>query len=65
MGKGTKAQEVAELLRDARAAGIYNHLYVICGFPTEKPAEFADSLRFLDQNKTNISAIHRSMVSLA
>jgi hypothetical protein len=64
MGKGTKVEEVAEVLRDARAAGIHSHVYVICGFPTETPEEFADTLRFLDQNKANISAIHRSVFSL-
>jgi tRNA A37 methylthiotransferase MiaB len=36
----------------------------ICGFPTETPAEFADTLRFLDRNQENISAIQRSVFSL-
>lgn len=64
MGKGTKVEEVAEVLRDARAAGIHNHVYVMCGFPTETPAEFAETLAFLDKNQANISAIHRSVFSL-
>ncbi len=64
MGKGTKVEEVAEVLRDARAAGIHNHVYVICGFPTETPQEFSDTLRFLEQNQAHISAIHRSVFSL-
>lgn len=64
MGKGTRVDEVAEVLRDARAAGIHNHVYVICGFPTETPLEFSETLQFLQQNQANISAIHRSVFSL-
>ncbi len=64
MGKGTKTGEVAQVLRNAHAAGIANHVYVICGFPTETHSEFADTVYFLDQNKDYISAIHRSVFSL-
>jgi len=64
MGKGTKVDEVAEVLHDARAAGIHNHVYVICGFPTETPEEFTDTLDFLWKNRDAISAIHRSVFSL-
>jgi radical SAM superfamily enzyme YgiQ (UPF0313 family) len=64
MGKGTQVDEVAEVLRNAREAGIHNHVYVICGFPTETPAEFADTLNFLQVNQNYISAIHRSVFSL-
>lgn len=64
MGKGTQVEEVEQVLRDAHAAGIHNHVYVICGFPTETPQEFADTLRFLERNEACISAIHRSVFSL-
>jgi len=64
MGKGTQVQEVAEVLRNARAAGIHNHVYAICGFPTETHEEFVDTLMFLSENQDNISAIHRSVFSL-
>ena len=64
MGKGTQVDEVAEVMKNARAAGIHNHVYVICGFPTETPAEFADTLDFLVANQDHISAIHRSVFSL-
>ena len=64
MGKGTRVEEVAEVLHNARAAGIHNHVYVICGFPTETPDEFADTLDFLRTNQDQISAIHRSVFSL-
>lgn len=64
MGKGTQVDEVAEVLRNARAAGIHNHVYVICGFPTETTDEFADTLDFLSRHQEHISAIHRSVFSL-
>lgn len=64
MGKGTQVDEVAEVLRNARSAGIHNHVYVICGFPTETPGEFADTLDFLERHQAEISAIHRSVFSL-
>jgi hypothetical protein len=64
MGKGTQVEEVAEVLKNARAAGIHNHVYAICGFPTETPEEFVDTLMFLSENQNHISAIHRSVFAL-
>ena len=64
MGKGTQVEEVAEVLKNARAAGIHNHVYAICGFPTETPEEFVDTLMFLSENQDHISAIHRSVFAL-
>jgi len=64
MGKGTQVDEVQQVLRDAHAAGIHNHVYVICGFPTETEQEFGDTLAFLERNQDYISAIHRSVFSL-
>jgi hypothetical protein len=64
MGKGTKVADIAEVLRNAQHAGIANHVYIISGFPTETNEEFAETLRFLDANKDNIYAIHRSIFGL-
>lgn len=58
MGKGTKVQEVAEVMKNAHAAGIANHVFVICGFPTETHSEFADTLNFLNDNRDYIYAIN-------
>jgi anaerobic magnesium-protoporphyrin IX monomethyl ester cyclase len=58
MGKGTKVPEVAEVMKNAHAAGIENHVFVICGFPTETHSEFADTLRFLNDNRDYIYAIN-------
>ena len=58
MGKGTQVAEVAEVMRTTHAAGIANHVFVIGGFPTETPEEFADTLNFLNDNRDYIYAIH-------
>ncbi|MBI3776225.1 MAG: B12-binding domain-containing radical SAM protein [Gammaproteobacteria bacterium] len=58
MGKGTKVEEVSEVMKNAHAAGVENHLFIIGGFPTETHEEFADTLRFLMDNKDYIYAIN-------
>ena len=58
MGKGTKVPEVAEVMKNSHAAGIENHVFVISGFPTETHSEFADTLRFLNDNRDYIYAIN-------
>ncbi len=64
MGKGTIKADIAKVLQDAHAAGIVNHIYVICGFPTETREEWQETLDFLHENKAFISAIHRGPFSL-
>lgn len=64
MDKGTKVTELGTIFKDAHAVGIANHLYVICGFPTETTEEYADTIRFLDENKDHIYATHRSVFGL-
>ncbi|HMO17133.1 MAG TPA: radical SAM protein [Oligoflexia bacterium] len=64
MDKGTKIPEVSQLLKDAHDAGIINHVYMICGFPTETEYEYSQTLKFLDDHKDYIYAVHRSVFSL-
>ncbi|MCL1960358.1 MAG: B12-binding domain-containing radical SAM protein [Desulfovibrionaceae bacterium] len=64
MDKGTKVEDVERVLRDAHAAGIANHVYIMAGFPTETRAEFIDTLRFLDRNREVIYSIPRGLFSL-
>lgn len=58
MGKGTVVEDVADVLKNAHEVGIENHLFIIVGFPTETHEEFADTLRFLLNNKDYIYAIN-------
>lgn len=64
MCKGTRKEEIADVLREAGRVGIANHVYIICGFPTETVAEYTETIRFLDENRDSIYAIHRGVFSL-
>lgn len=64
MGKGTKIPDISEVLKNAHAAGVFNHVYIMSGFLTETNDEFAETLRFLDGNRGSIYAIHRSVFGL-
>ena len=64
MDKGSKIEEVSRTLKDAHAAGIANHVFLICGFPTETEGEFAQSIKFLDDHRDYIYAIHRGTFGL-
>jgi hypothetical protein len=64
MDKGTKVEDVSRVLKRAYAAGIFNHTFLICGFPTETEAEYAQSLKFLEDHKDYIYAVHRGPFGL-
>jgi anaerobic magnesium-protoporphyrin IX monomethyl ester cyclase len=64
MDKGTKIEDVSKVLKRAYAAGIYNHVFMICGFPTETEAEFAQTIKFLEDHKDYIYAVHRGVFGL-
>lgn len=64
MDKGTQIDDIQQVLRNAYAAGIANHVYVMVGFPTETREEFLATLRFLDNNRECIYSIHRGVFSL-
>ncbi len=50
INKGIKLEWVEPVLRASKAAGIFNHVYLIEGFPTETQAEFEDTLNFAHRN---------------
>ena len=58
MGKGTVVEDIADVMKNAHAVGIANHVFVISGFPTETHQEFADTLNFLNNNRDYIYAIN-------
>ncbi len=59
MDKGTQVAEVRKVLHDSAAAGIANHVYIICGFPTETPLELAETVKFLMELRGSIHGVHR------
>jgi hypothetical protein len=64
MDKGTQVGDMEQVLRDAHAAGIANHVYMMAGFPTETREEFISTLRFLERNREAIYSIHRGVFAL-
>ena len=64
MDKGTRVEDMEQVLRDAHAAGIANHVYIMAGFPTETRQEFIDTLRFLERNREALYSIHRGVFGL-
>ena len=53
MDKGTDVSTAQKILYDSHEAGIWNHVYVFFGFPTETEAEAEDTISFI-QNHTPI-----------
>ena len=58
INKGTRVKEISEILRNASNVGIYNHIYMIVGFPTENFITLKDTITFLHKNRNYISKIH-------
>jgi hypothetical protein len=56
MEKGTTKETAAEVCRNAYDAGIWNHLYVFFGFPTESRSEAQETIDFLLSNKKIIQS---------
>ncbi|MFP4423930.1 MAG: B12-binding domain-containing radical SAM protein [Candidatus Woesearchaeota archaeon] len=64
MQKGTKLQEIKEVLSAAKKQGIINTVYIILGFPGEIEDDFHTTIRFLKDNAENIDLISTSMFGL-
>jgi anaerobic magnesium-protoporphyrin IX monomethyl ester cyclase len=57
MGKGTRVDDVARVLRQASKVGIWNLAFLIYGFPGETEAEWRDTLGFVEGNREHLDAI--------
>jgi hypothetical protein len=64
MDKGTKVEDVSRVLRRSHAAGVANHVFMICGFPTETEVEFAQTVKFLEDHRDSVYAVHRGTFAL-
>jgi len=64
MNKGTRVDEIEEVLETAREVGLRNHVFVMFGFPTETRQEFQLTLDLLSRHKAAISHVHRGLFQL-
>lgn len=62
--KGTNSQDIAQVLKNSRNAGIGNVTYVLLGFPGETKEEFISTIDFLTANKKNIDLLSVSVFGL-
>lgn len=62
--KGTKVAEMAKVLKDSASAGIFNHVFIIIGFPTETEDELKETLDFLYVNREYIHQVLRGTFRL-
>ena len=59
--KGCDQETERTVLRHSSEAGIWNHLYLFFGFPTEERAEAEDTIRFTIENSEVESGIIHSV----
>lgn len=64
MNKGITAQNVSNILRAARSAGIETIVDMLVGFPTETLDECRENMDFLEANLPNICQIGANVFSL-
>lgn len=64
MEKGTKITDIELVLKHATNAGIYNHVYIIAGFPTETRQEYGETIELLSRNRNYIHTVHRGTFCL-
>jgi radical SAM superfamily enzyme YgiQ (UPF0313 family) len=62
--KGTNKSDVRDLLHDSAAVGLFNHVFIFFGFPTETWEEAAETVQFLDENRDVIHSVHRGIFDL-
>jgi anaerobic magnesium-protoporphyrin IX monomethyl ester cyclase len=64
MEKGTIVAEVEKCLELSASVGIKNHVFVICGFPTETREEFQETLDFLERVRPHVHCVHKTLFGL-
>ena len=57
MDKGTDVSTAQKILYDSHEAGIWNHVYVFFGFPTETEAEAEDTISFIRNHAPIINSV--------
>ena len=64
MNKGTRVEDMRNVLHDAAASGISNLLFIMFGFPGETMEEFEQTLAFLEENASVIAALSKGRFRL-
>lgn len=64
MNKGTKIEDVKEVLKVSHELGIKNIANIMFGFSTETEQEFMETIKFLDDNKKYLDLISPTVFGL-
>jgi len=64
MCKGTTKENMRQTLRNSSEAGIWNHVFLFFGFPTETEEEANETIRFVLNNKDKINSVAHSTFNL-
>ncbi len=64
MEKGNSSELARDTLRISREAGIWNHLFLFFGFPTETWEEAMETVEFLKENRENIHSLAPGVFTL-
>jgi hypothetical protein len=62
--KGTRVNDIEQVLMDAHNAGIKNVAYILFGFPSETSVEFLDTINMLKKNSKSIDLVSTSIFGL-
>lgn len=64
MRKGTTKKNMCQTLRNSSKAGIWNHVFLFFGFPTETEEEANETIEFVLNNKDKINSVAHSTFNL-
>lgn len=64
MEKGTKVEDVMDVLKASNEIGIKNMTYIMFGYPGETEAEFMKTIEFLEKNAKSIELVSLSVFGL-
>jgi len=64
MRKGTKVEDIKEVLKTSHELGIKNQVYVMFGLPGESELEFFETIKFLEDNSEYIDLVSTSVFGL-
>lgn len=64
IGKGTRLEEVAQILANLQRAGIASYVYVMLGVPGESAADAEQTLAFLETHADSIGFLNLAIMNL-